>query len=407
MSIGRWLFAVVLAAGATVAAQVPAPPPVGPGPGDLDAPAGAMQSSVRALAQDVRTEIGASAAGRHLIEDARELDVALGEFRGSLRSPAVGGPGRAFADSDASRHHLREGLLRPGTSTPAIVRAVTRVDETDGALHRALDVNVLPGDVYGGAAPATGPARIRQLAHAFVDRASALDAAVRAEMEAGPRGGPISDRTTRLVREADAWHDAIDINGRPEVIGRSFGPVATVADALERDLSSLQPQPPAGVMQAWRSFAAVESLVRKEFGMPVPPPTFGVPVATDPNAPPTTAVPADRLAAETEAFVQVFSRTAGITPEGGFFLADAQRLRDAALAFRDLSAQGADPGRLSFAFANVDAAYRRLGRRTARIARGRTGPNIQQVQKIGAIVNDLHQALGMPGYVTVPTVVAP
>jgi hypothetical protein len=85
-------------------------------------------------------------------------------------------------------------------------------------------------------------------------------------------------------------------------------------------------------------------------------------------------------------------------PEGGLFLADAQRLLAAATNFRQDAAQGLNPGQLAFEFRDVDACCQRLARRTTRIARGRWGPNIAQVAKLGEICEQLHRALGMPGY---------
>jgi len=49
-------------------------------------------------------------------------------------------------------------------------------------------------------------------------------------------------------------------------------------------------------------------------------------------------------------------------------------------------------------FQDVDACWQRLVRRVNRISRGRTGPNIQQVQKMGATCEQIHTVLGMPGY---------
>jgi len=59
-------------------------------------------------------------------------------------------------------------------------------------------------------------------------------------------------------------------------------------------------------------------------------------VATAPSfaTPPPLVVLADQLAGQAAAFEQVFGRTARITPQGGAFLADAQRLRGDAMGLR-------------------------------------------------------------------------
>ena len=45
--------------------------------------------------------------------------------------------------------------------------------------------------------------------------------------------------------------------------------------------------------------------------------------------------------------------------------------------------RGADPATLAGTFGVVEERWSRLVRRTDRIARGRTGPNIQQIQLMG------------------------
>ena len=88
-------------------------------------------------------------------------------------------------------------------------------------------------------------------------------------------------------------------------------------------------------------------------------------------------------------------------PEGGFILADAQSLQAAAADFRKDAARGLAPNQLAYEFRDVDAIWQRLARRVNRIARGRIGPNIQQVQRIGGTCEQVHRVLGMPGYAPV------
>ncbi|MBV8268694.1 MAG: hypothetical protein JO252_20380, partial [Planctomycetaceae bacterium] len=90
-----------------------------------------------------------------------------------------------------------------------------------------------------------------------------------------------------------------------------------------------------------------------------------------------------------------------------FFLADAQRLQAAAADFRQDAARGLNTGQLAYEFRDVDALWQRLARRTNRIARGRSGPNIQQVASMGQTIAQIHQLLGMPGFapmvISIPT----
>jgi len=76
----------------------------------------------------------------------------------------------------------------------------------------------------------------------------------------------------------------------------------------------------------------------------------------------------------------------------------------AATDFRQDVARGISPGQLAYEFRDVDAVWQRLARRTNRIARGRTGPNIQQVANMGTTLAQLHDALGLPGYAPIVTV---
>ena len=64
-------------------------------------------------------------------------------------------------------------------------------------------------------------------------------------------------------------------------------------------------------------------------------------------------------------------------------------------------ARNADANSLALSFRDVDAIWQRLARRVNRIAKGRTGPNIQQVGKIGETSEVIHRALGLPGYAPV------
>ena len=105
-----------------------------------------------------------------------------------------------------------------------------------------------------------------------------------------------------------------------------------------------------------------------------------------------------QLADQVNQFVQVFGPNAGNVPEGGLMLIDAQRLQAAASEFQRSAAGGLPPNQLAYEFRDVDALWQRLARRVNRVARGRMGPNIQQVQRIGESCEQIHRVLGMPGY---------
>ena len=77
---------------------------------------------------------------------------------------------------------------------------------------------------------------------------------------------------------------------------------------------------------------------------------------------------------------------------------DAQRLQAAAVAFRQGVANGLPTNQLAFAFRDVDASWQRMARRVNRVAKGNVGPNVAMVLSLGGLCEQIHTALGMPGY---------
>ena len=107
---------------------------------------------------------------------------------------------------------------------------------------------------------------------------------------------------------------------------------------------------------------------------------------------PSLVTLADQLAGQAAAFEQIFGRTAGITPQGGAFLADARRLRGNAFGLRQAIAAGDANG--SFAvFRDIDSTWRRMADRVNWISPGRTGPNIQQIWRMGNTVAEMSRAM--------------
>lgn len=96
-----------------------------------------------------------------------------------------------------------------------------------------------------------------------------------------------------------------------------------------------------------------------------------------------------RLIQETDAFLAVWSPTARLVPQGDDMLEDAVRLYDAAVAFDQGLNRGLDPDRLARLARDIERHSSRLVRRVDRVARGRIGPNIEQVYKIGSLASEL------------------
>jgi len=365
-------------------------------PADLNNLVHQMAGRVRHLGEDIASDLGQTPAGKHLAQDTQELAQAVDEFHETLhdnRDPARSR--QAYAGIETTWQHLRGQLAQ--ASSPAVVRAAERVERLDAQVRQALGVNAPPAGFYGGAQAPTGIADTRRLAHALVDRANSLAATVQADMGRDPNGADMARDASELARVADAFHDAIDANQTVEVAARAFGPVDAVADRVERFVTA--GRVPPRVQTAWQAFASVEVLIHQNLGLDSPQPDVQVVVAPPPGggASPVVGLSTQLVEQVTE-FVQAFGPMAGNVPDGGALLADAQRLQAAAADFRQDAARGLPPNQLAYEFRDVDASWQRLARRVNRVARGRLGPNIQQVQRIGGTCEQVHRVLGMPGY---------
>ena len=409
----KWLSCAIVAGLATAAKAQDQPPPL-PGlpqvvgaPGQAVAPpqgedanalAHRMADAVRRLGEDVASDLGRTQAGAQLGQDAAELARAVDEFHETLHNqPDPQLARRAFGPIEGSWQNLRARLSQPGGATPAIVQAARRVEEIDDRLRNALGLNAPPPGFYDGNAPTTGIAETRRLAHALVSRAEDLAAVIRSELSGAPGGATLDNDARNLARAADTFHDALHAEDPIAVAAQAFGPVDILADRVERQVVGAQVSP--RLANAWQAFASVEVLIHQNLGLGSAQPRVDVQVAPPQGGGPSPiAGLADQLSQQIDAFIAVWTPTAGAVPEGGAMLADAQRLQAEAADFRRDAAQGFDAGRLAYEFRDIDATAQRLSRRVARVARGRVGPNIAQVQKVGDTVGQIHQALGMPGY---------
>ncbi len=437
LALGLLLIVPAIGRGQAVAPPPPTEPaPLPPGAVQSNAPVAAadlddlthrLSSRIHDLGEDIAADLGQTPNGQHLIQVTEELSQALDEFRASLKAGPSGPQIRqSYSGIDASWHNLRAQIAQTGDAASALNRDASRGDQIDRQIHQAMGLNALPTDYYTANAPPSGIDQTRRLARSLVDRAEALSGAIASTMAANAE--LVAD-SAALAREADGWNDALAANTTIPAAARSFGPVDAIADRIEAVVTSKAV--PAPVRAAWDAFASVEVLLHQNLGLSSPQPAVAVippgvnvtPTGVSVNVPganlvvgdPTPAVVAapapaptvtiaalaDQLVEQTTAFVNVFGPTAGAVPQGAFFLADARRLQADAVNFRQQVAQGLDANTLAFQFRDVDATWGRMARRINRIARGRTGPNIQQVSKIGATCGQIHQALGLPGYAPV------
>lgn len=403
---------LVLAGVGAASAQQPVPPPRPVPPpvagGRADDPSFAsiarrMADEVRRLADDLAIDLEHHPARRHMIEDSQELAQSLDDFRRDQRRGQDAILTRqTYSGIQASWRHLRDQVDRSRESSQVIDRDMQRIDALDAEVSQALGLNAIPIEEYAPAPDGGQGVATRRLARSLVDRAEGLALAVQADSQRDPNARALAADADRLAREADAWHDSLAANRARGDAARSFAPVSATAARLE---SYVTARPVSRrVSDSWQAFQGVETLVLRDLGLPphqearvvaVP----GVRVETR-SRPVVVQSPlpglADVLVEQVEAYVQVFAPTADGVPEGRKMLDDANRLLAASSAFREEVARGADPNALIVRFRDVDAPSQRLARRVNRIAQGRTGPNIRQVNVIAATCEQIHQALGMP-----------
>ena len=403
--LAAWTIGLSLMASQAVLAQnvppLPDPAPNVRPQADLNNLIHQMAERVRRLGEDIASDLGRTPQGRHLIQDLRELAISIDEFHESLHNTRYSYQQRqAYTGIDQSWHHLKWQLTQPGVASPAVGRAAGRVDELDAAIHQALGLRMytpayapLPA---GAPAVPTEFVEAQRLAVALEQRAQALAATVQAEMAGVPGADRLARDAARLAQACDAFNDSIREGQTVDVIRTAFGSVAAVADRFETDLQAYKL--PAPVDASWRSFAAAEVLLRQRLGLATPPPAVDMVLQPAGNGPSPVLALADRLNAQLDAFLAAFTPTVRVVPEGEWILADAQRLKAAAVAFREECGRGVDSYRLSQQFIAVDQLWSRLARRINRIARGRTGPNIQTAMQMGETCRQIHQLLGMPGY---------
>ena len=222
---------------------------------------------------------------------------------------------------------------------------------------------------------------------------------VRADLR-GPVGSRLTEEVASLVQSADIFHDGIDIDARVDDLARNgFAGVEVASNTVATDMAI---QPSDRVRAAWQSYRTTERLLRQSLKLPVRGDVSPSAVPVGGQSPVLTL--ADRLIAQADDFLIVFTREVRNVPEGGYFIADVRRLRGAAADFRAGIPRAIDVGQLAAGFSEVDALWEVLARRTNRIVQGGTGSNVQRIEGIGQTITEIHQMLGMPG---VPTVVGP
>lgn len=397
---------VVLGSIAALSSPVHGQDPRAGAVGDLGSLARQMADRVRELGAAIESDLKETPSGANLLRDSRELALALDEFHKALPDPT--NPIRRrqrFGGIDASWHHMLGQMSRAGASSPGVDAAARRVAAIDAQLHASLGANQSPAIYYGSKVSPGGMTEIAHLSHAMVDRAEALLATVRRDMQ-GPIGTRLDEEVTRLAQAADAFHDGINLDARPDDLAKKgFAEVASASDLLAADLAGIggQVKIPDRVRDAWQSYQAAETLIRQALKITAPrsePGTSNLPLSISISNEYRSNVGsrADQLVTQVDDFLIVFTPEAKNVTEGGEFIADARRLRAASSAFRAEIPLAINIGQLAFAYRDVDALWQRLARRTNRIAEVRDGSHIQRLVTIRQTVSEIHRILGMPGF---------
>ena len=351
-----------------------------------------LEERTRFLVEEIAAEMGTTADGRHLLEDAEAVADAAGRLNRSSRdSRDPRGPAAAFNQFDASWRHLRS-LLEGRRLPPSVGRAAERVDETAGALYDVLGPRVAPpagaipvGPSYGEFGDYGGPVQSPDaLIWEAQQRAEALASAIHSEM-ADPL---LTQQAAQLAAQISRLGQGFARDPGLGIDPRALDPIASVSEPIARRFAS--GRVPSEVTRAWDSYAYSEMMLRQQLGAGASGldrrqsarPSFG-------TMSPAALELTDRLAGRLDEFLQVFSPTVRVVPEGEAFLAEAQALRNAVEEFREAARAGAGPRALAEPFGAMQDLAARLNRRVDRVGRGRSGPNIEALRQVGAMVSEL------------------
>ena len=385
---------------------------IAPSPGaDLERISRRMADAFRDLSEDVSSGLGQTQFGQHLLRDVQELQQANGAWYAAIRD--TNNPyqiRRSYSGIDTSWHRLRSQLASQVGANQAIADEIRRVDEADKQVHQALGLNAYPGGFDGQAAP-TGLDEVKRLAYALAQRGEALASLIQADYGPNPVFANLVNDAAQVAQLVDTYYDNLNNPAnaqQPDFARQSFAQIIQRSNNLGMTLGTSGVMPPR-ISSAWDSYTSVHNLIRVNLGLTnqtsdgLPPQnvnvTIGIPINPNPtNQVVQWSVDLDR---QVDELLADFTPNVQSVPEGREMLIEMGRLRDHIHEFRRDASQGFDPGRLAFEFREVDTAWLRLSRRFDRVARGRSGPNIQRVQQMGQTCEQIHRVLGMPGFAPV------
>ena len=380
--------------------------PQAPG-ANLEQLTGGMANALRGLVQGVANGGVNEAFAPNILRDGRELQQSTGNWYQT--NQGVTDPyqlRRSYSGIDTSWHRLQGQLNQPAyANNPAIAAEIARVQQADAQFHQALNLNAYPTNLEGAGVAPAGLDETRRLAYSLAQRGEALASLIQSAYGNDPNAVIVTNDSAEIARMVDAFSDTLGgANGLPpfEQVQQQFAPIFQRSVGLGMNLDK-GPMPPQ-LRSAWLSYATALNLVRDNLrltnGSVYAQAQFNgnLNVPYNGNPAPQVSQWAETLDRQVDELIANFGPTAGVVPEGREMLGEMERLRGDIHNFREDAGRGLDPTRLAYEFREVDADWQRLARRFDRIARGRTGPNIQRVQQIGQTCEQIHQALGMPGY---------
>jgi hypothetical protein len=404
----------ILAAAGPAAAQGPAgfdprvyvqPPGVGVAPpGALPGLAAQLGREAQELITATRYELAGTVQGQQVEAAARFLAGA------AARLAQANGPNAAdraldeIGQAQAQIQNARAGL---GGVLPRTDAAARRIDRLAYEIANLLG----GGDGNGGGfVPTTGgynPAPILRAADAL---SASLGAAVeRIWREAGPQY-PYDGAARGLDAARGQAEDlgAMAGQGTPlDGLRAAYEPIRAQVTTASRTVEGARPTPGMGqsLRDARRAMRGLEDALALNPNLVVPdrpvlidPPAF--PNLPYPVTPPGSIHPPRQLVAQidealalTDGFIATVQPNLLTIPEGPQFLADGRQVLLGLSALRQAAFDPAGPGALQPAMQRVLRDYDRLRRRTDKISRGRLGPNVERVLRLGDALAAIRRSL--------------
>ncbi len=374
----------VLGASAAAGGQAIAPPGRVAGT-DLNGLVHRMSEQVRHLYEDIESDLGRSPAGGHVLQDAQELSQAVDQFHESLHARLAPSQVRqAYLGIDGSWHHLKEALARRGSS-PAVDRAVVRVDEIDGQLHQALSLDV--------------PAPLADLCEQLFNRVQRLSEDIQRDLGQTPGGRHLLQDAQELATSVQEFDQAAASTTDLFRLRHAYAGIDTSWDHLKESLARRGSSPAVdrevGGVEAI-NLAIHQALGQRDFE--------GEAIAHGPRAVAGQA-PAPAGFAEMQGYAYALDESAvqlaslartemGGTPEGARLAQDARHLARACDVFSNSIAQNQGPADLQAAYGPVAAISNRLQVDLRGVA---VPPRVQQVwQTYVATESRIRQGLNLP-----------